>query len=328
MSPQDEQPRTQSGSVKTGFIVLFSLLFVIAALLAVGFWQYTQTTMEIKKQTTLDHDTLTTLQQSVDNLRQSAEKALALSAQQEQMINDWKAAQKGDLNKWYVAEAMYLTKLANDHLQFSHNTLLALTLLQRADDVLKNLQDASVMEIRKSLTEKISNLQQLPKVDVTGLYLELSALNKQIDQLSLPAQPLKPEQQKTAPLAENAETEWWQRGWDQTLQALQKIVIVRNDMKNALPLVLPEEKIFLYQNLHAQLENAMWGALHRNMDVYKASLARALLWVKLYFDQDAQATQTMLQNLTKLQEVNIQPPVVSLAPTLQLFNNYLTPTAT
>ncbi len=44
------------------------------------------------------------------------EKSVELSAKQEQIIADWQAAQKGNLNKWYVAEAQYLVRLANDHL--------------------------------------------------------------------------------------------------------------------------------------------------------------------------------------------------------------------
>jgi uroporphyrin-3 C-methyltransferase len=197
---------------------------------------------------------------------------------------------------------------------------MALTLTQRADQVLQNLQDSSVLEIRKSLAEKIASLQQVPKVEVTGIYLTLAALDKMIDQLPLPASPLKAEQ--TQPIASNPEASWWERGLNQSWQALRKIVIVKNDLQNVLPVIMPEEKVFLFQNLHAQLASAMWGALHRNMPVYQASLARAVSWIQLYFDKDKPATQAMLKNISQLQAVNIEPPVITLAPTLKLFDDY------
>src|SRR5438045_770691 len=89
-----------------------------------------------------------------------------------------------------------------------------------------------------------------------------------------------------------------------------------------LPLILPDEKIFLYQNLHAQLENAMWAVLQQNADIYQSSLKRASAWVQLYFAQDAAQTKIMLQNLEELQKINIQPTSINLAATLQLFDQY------
>lgn len=327
MSNQDNSPMTinEHGAkrgMKSSVIFLTLMLGILLGAVGFAYWYGYQQIRASTFQLASTQDNLSSLQQSVAELRQATEKALSLSAEQEQMIKEWKAAQKGDLNKWYVAEAQYLVKLANDHMQFTHNTSMALTLLQRADQVLQNLQDTSVLEIRKSLAEKISALQQLPKVDITGLYLELVALNKQLDQLPLPASPLKADKQAVPPPVENATATWWQKGLDQTWQALQKIVIVRNNMNDVRPLILPEEKVFLYQNLHAAIEDAMWGALRQNMNVYHASLERATAWIKLYFDQDAPATQNMLQNLIKLQEVNIDPPVVSLASTLQIFDHY------
>jgi uroporphyrin-3 C-methyltransferase len=316
MSDQPNQPEQKTNHTHWGFFFLTFLMLIIAGAAGFGFWHFFQLTREIKQEVSYNQ---TNLEQSITDLRQSTDKALTLSAQQEQMINDWKAAQKGNLDKWYVAEAQYLVKLANDHLQFTHNTTMALTLLQRADQVLQPMQDANVLEIRKSIAEKMAALQQLPKVEVTGLYLTLVTLNKVLDQLPMPASPLKA---APTPITVDPNLSWWQKGLDQSWQALRKIVIVRNDMQNVLPLVMPEEKVFLYQNLHAQFESAMWGALHRNADVYQASLARATNWIQIYFDKDAPATQSMLKNISQLQAVNIQPPVISLAPTLQLFDHY------
>jgi uroporphyrin-3 C-methyltransferase len=101
---------------------------------------------------------------------------------------------------------------------------------------------------------------------------------------------------------------------------------VRDTAKNALPLILPEEKAFLYQNLHAQMESAMWAVLQHNNDVYQASLARSLAWIQLYFDQEAAPTKNMLQNIAELQKTNIELKATNLSATLQLFDNYFAQT--
>lgn len=86
---------------------------------------------------------------------------------------------------------------------------------------------------------------------------------------------------------------------------------MRNTGTTAAPLIFPEEKMFLYQNLHAQLENAMWAALHHNPDVYKTSLARASAWITQYFAQEAPETKAVLARLNELQQVDVKAAVAT-----------------
>jgi uroporphyrin-3 C-methyltransferase len=261
------------------------------------------------------------LEKTVADLSASARKSEELSGKQEQMIADWQAAQKGDLDKWYVAEAQYLVRLANDHLQFTHDVNMAMTLLQRAEQALQTMQTASTLEIRKSIASDIANLQATPNVDITDLYLHLTALNNQINQLPLPESPLQADKQQPV-AAIDPNLSWWQAGFARTMQMMHQIVIVHRYDNNAMPLVLPEEKTFLYQNLHAQLENAIWGVLHRKPEIYEEGVTRTVSWIKQYFVQDAPATKSMLENLQELQKIDIKPPVANLSATLQLFDTY------
>lgn len=310
------------------FIATIAAILFICAF-SYGYFHLTKINLDLAKTSEILKDKLTQnqthieeLQQSITELKQADEKYLALSHQQEQMLNDWQAAQKGNLNKWHVAEAQYLVKLANDHIQFAHDITTALTLLQRANEGLENLSDPSVLDIRKSLTSDMAAIEALPKQDLTSIYLQLNALNNQIDLLTLPLNPL----QANAPMQKtvnDANTPWWQAGLNRTMEALHKIVIVRNTSGNALPLVLPDEKIFVYQNLHAQLEGAMWGVLHQKPDIYQANLTRSIDWIKQYFDPNADTTKSMLKNLQAMQGIHLQTPSVDLTATMQLFNQYM-----
>lgn len=313
-----------------GILILTLVFLAIMAGIGFGYLQLAQVNLSIartlshlQKQTTAHQASITALQQSIEELRQAAQKTEALSAQQENILAEWRAAQKGDLSKWRMAEAQYLVRLANDSLQYEYNSVLAIILLKRAQDILQSLQDPALLDMQKSLAADIAGVEASQPVNATALYLELTGLKAQIDALSLPVNPL----DKNNPPAENVTLKpgllWWQAGWERTLQALSKIVIVRYNGSNALPLMLPEEKTFLYQNLHAQMESAMWAVLHRNADIYQASLAREKAWIEKYFVQDA-ATTAVLQKLQELAAINIQPPAINLSATLQLFDNYFT----
>jgi uroporphyrin-III C-methyltransferase len=310
------------------FLIVIMILIVCA--FGYGYFQLARVNLSLaqsltglQKQSETQQEAITALQTTVTGLGEAEQKSQALVTQQEQLMSEWKAAQKGDLSKWHVAEAQYLVRLANDTLQFEHNSVLALVLLKRAEQIMQSLQDPALLELQKSLAADIANVQATPEINMTSLYVELSGLDAQVDQLPLPINPLKENTATTTtPAAIPAGQSWWRTGLDRSWQALSKIVIVRYNGANALPLVLPEEKIFLYQNLHAQLEGAMWGVLHRNAEVYQASLARAISWVEHYFVQEAPATQHVLASLKNLRAVNIQPSVINLSATLQLFEGY------
>lgn len=280
-----------------------------------------ETVTYLATQTKKTQETIDSLQQTVTVLQNAENDAQALTKKQQELISNWQAAQKGNIDNWYIAEAQYLTRLANDHLQFMQNIPLAINLLSRAVYILQNVKTTDVVEIRKALATAITNLQAVPQVDQTSLYSQLNALNQQVDQLPLPPNPLT-QNNSSSPSVDSPNLPWWKIGLNKTLEALGKIVIIRNNESDALPLVMPEAKSYIYQNMHAQLENAMWALLHRNGPIYQTSLARTMVWTHQYFDQSAPATKAMLQNLQDLIKVNVQPPAINLSHLIGLFDQY------
>lgn len=311
------------------FSLFLFMLVIIAGIAGAGYLQFatvnrplTQQIVDLREKAEADQTTINTLQQSVATLEQSAQRTQTLSDKQEQVMAEWQSAQKGNLDKWYVAEAQYLVKLADEQLSFNQNMSSALTLLQRADQILQNVQDTRLADLRKSLTADITRLQAAPQLDTNALYTQLTMVSQQLTQLPLPATPLKQEAQP-APTTAPADESWWQTGLTRTWHALRQLIVIHYNGANALPLVLPEEKPFLYQNLQAQLETAKWAVLHRNAVVYQTSLAQAMVWVRQYFVQTAPTTQAVLQQLEALHRVAIQAPETNLSTTLHYFESYL-----
>ena len=322
IATEEKKPtsRCRKGAYTIAF--LFILLVVVCLIVFVFFTKLNKELSEIKSQiNTSQMDTLAS-QTSLNQMKQTLQKSETRFSEQEQMLSEWRAAQNGDVGKWRVAEAHYLIKLADDHLQLSHNQKMAITLLQQAEKTLQNSQDSNLLEIRKAIANDLANLQALPQVDITSLYLRLSALNEQIDKLPFPANPLASDESQNTSTPIAKDLPWWKAAMEYTRQGLNKIVIVRKTGSDNLPLVMPDEKLFLVQNLHVQMESAMWAVLQQNPEIYQASLMRAATWVQQYFAQNAQETKSMLENLEEAKKIDIKPISVNLASTLQLFEQY------
>lgn len=317
----------RSGSM---FAILVSLLAIGITLGVAGYgyvrWRADADTLSLimkhmKEGLLMHKEAIDSLQAQVGQLSNKLVNASELQAQQTRMMTEWHAAQKGDMNKWHVAEAQYLYHLADDQLQFTHNVPVAIEIVRRAQQILESIGDKSVLALRESMAHDLVSLQALPTVDTTGIYLRLTALDKQIADLPLSTHPLSTETSAPTTMPE-ATLPWWKKGLHNSWENLRQIIIVRRYDTSELPLALPEEKNFLYQNLRAQIENAKWAVLQRNHAIYQASLATAMAWIKQYMDQQATITRSVLQNLQELQTVTLQSPEVNLTETLKRFDQY------
>jgi|GEM_PF-6385681 len=171
-------------------------------------------------------------------------------------------------------------------------------------------QQTSNQETLTSLQQTVNDWQKMIAPNkqqeqvTTELYSRLSLLDNQIDQLPLF---ISPDQTKASASVEklDATLHWWQRGWQRLWLGLQKIIIVHSMTADTEIITAPAEKMFLYQNLHAQLSYALWGVLHHNVTVYQLSLTRMIAWIERYFLVDAEATQQVLQALQSLQRVDV-----------------------
>lgn len=324
---KDKKPASPQFSwVKLAFY-LFALLFLIV--LAGGgytYWRLLRTNMilsqsvtKLRTQVFQQANTLTTLQQETTASQTSLKEVQETVTQQAQQIQEWRTIEQKD--NWRLAEARYLVNLANDQVELTHNIPLAINLLKAANKIVQQSNDASLLEIRKAIDADLAALEATSLADTTDLYLRLSRINNEVDNLSL-SLPVA-EQTKTPALATPTQsTVWWKKGLNQTWYSLRQLVTVRYMPPNSLPFIMPEQKRYLYANLHSEIENAMWAVLHTNDVVYQASIDQASAWIQQYFLTEAPATQKVIADLAALKEIHLQPTAPSLSATLKAFQDY------
>jgi uroporphyrin-3 C-methyltransferase len=326
---QDERVVTgRPGRGKTGIFMLIGALIVLILVFDLSYKRFmttheqlTTTASQLSADVSAQKAAIADLQKTLASVSQTVQDSLS---REQQAISEMQSTAAGKAESFTVSEAAYLVNLANDNLQVGDNLPLVIRLLQTADQKLKDSNDANVLPIRKALAADLAALQAVPAVDIGGIYAELSALNGEVDKLPLPNN--RPAAADATAATNDQTLPWWRRGLQQSLVALQKIVIVRYTQPGARPFIPPEQQGFLYQNLHANFSVALTALVQRQPDVYRESLKQATGWIQRYFLTDSPVTSSMMTALTRLETVSLRPALPTVAASLQAFRDYYSQT--
>jgi uncharacterized protein HemX/uroporphyrinogen-III synthase len=332
----DDKPTTQTASVASypsrspwgslGIIISAASFIVLIAAFYFAYHVLLTSADKLSVSNALLTDKTTDNALQISQLRQAIEAARQNTSQLQATLNDQQQALSQIHNTQQVkdalniGEAQYLAALAQDNLQIGDNVPLVINLLQNADQKIRDLSDPNLLAIRKALASDIAALQAVPTVDTTGIYLQLAALNTQVDKLPLPT--LRPAEETQDANEPTKRIVWWKRGLQQSWESIRKMVVIRYNKAGQIPFITPDQQQYLYQNLHAMFEQAMAAVVHKQPEIYQASLAQATNWIKQYFLGDAAVTQAMLSNLTQLQNQNIKPALPPITATLQALRDY------
>ena len=165
-------------------------------------------------------------------------------------------------------------------------------------------------------------------MDREGIYLQLLAITKQIENLPL-IEPLFEEDEETIAAMEQGEElepqTFWQRVQRVGQHAWQKLSIyvrVRDQGRRVDAILPPEDQMYLKQNLRLMLEQAQIGLLREEQHVYQASLDKAQNWIRDYYPLNDQA-QIVLNDLEQLKKSNVQQPLPDFTGSAALVKEYL-----
>ena len=218
---------------------------------------------------------------------------------------------------WLLAEAVYLTRLANQRLQTERSTKNPLALLANVDVILQELDDPELTPVRGAVAADITALRLAGEVDAEGIFLELVALVKSIDQLDIRLSLAEsgPKGDKASIATSAAVAEEPLSSIDSTLalftQKLSQLIRVRERSQPIEPMLHPKEETVVRQNLRLMLEQAQTGLLREQQGVYSQSIAKAQGWLEQYFqlNPNTQVVSERLGELAKVQVVQQLPAI-------------------
>ena len=183
--------------------------------------------------------------------------------------------------QWRLSEAAFLLRMANYWLQFEGDVQVALKTLQRADEVLRAVQNSlkqdeyDLLPVRSALAQEILALRQVKSVDVQGIFFRLQALAESVpsvgEALQLDMTSRRPE--ISAPLASFAAI----------VQELEKFVRITDlsDLTGeagaaAIGTLGPDDILTSRRAVIAALERAQAAVLRRQGEAYRASITDAV----------------------------------------------------
>jgi len=325
--PQQPTSKPQPSKKSGASVVLWLLLIALISAAGAWWWFYGQHTL---LQNQPEEDVNTDLRQELSQLRsqlsgvERAREALAnrLETQileQQETLNS-QARRLRELSTttrtdWLLAEAEYLLRLGNQRLLTERNSENALALLLSADDILRELDDIKLLPVREALARNIVALKSQPGVDREGLFIKLKVLAEASENLSV-VPPKMPASRAVEPeplQPTEAESPWYTPLLNVgrvVLAEAQKLVVVRRRDNPVDPLLSPEQEKLLRLQLGVIFKQSQLALLGEQQQVYEASLAEAIALTKNYFEVNDLAAQSLIEQLTWLQ----QQPVVQVRP--------------
>ena len=297
------------------------VLYVLVLALAGGGAYLSQQLFWLRAQLKFDAEERNTLASRLTQLQSNMENG-------QNLLNQADAGLQENLNllherlgrtaaQWALAEAEYLVAIANHRLVLARDVATAIAALQAADNRLGRLGDPEMAAVRKQIAKDINVLKSVTLPDKVGLSASLTALAEQVESLPLlqfePSKSNKTQTSETSnqdqlTIAQSAGQSRWQSMADRVWADLKSLVVIKHheaDMR--VPLLAPEQRYYLQQNLRLQLETARLALLQSDKQLYSDSLKVARDWLQRFYNTQAQPVQVALENLRKASEVDIDP---------------------
>ena len=216
-----------------------------------------------------------------------------------------------DRRAWLGQEAVFLTRLAGQRLLVARDVEAALSLLQQADDLLRDTGEPRFESARLALARDRAALAAVPRVDQVGLYARLSALIEQLDSLQIAFQRETP----PVPQADMAGEGLWEgvsARWQAALATLSDHLVIRHRSDDIAQLMTPEWAALARQNGRMLLEQAQIAMLSANQPLYEQSLARARDFVSVFREQDVDRVASILEEIAQLEQAAVSPDLPDL----------------
>ena len=207
-------------------------------------------------------------------------------------------------NEWMLAEAEYLIRIAGRKIALEQDIDTSLALLSSASRRLTQLNDPSLLPLRKVIEQDITTLSKLPRIDHDGLALKLAIQAEEVDNLVL-AGFTRPEVVASETQLSSDSTDWKANLTKSWKSFSDNFITIRRQDNSVDALLSPQTAWYLTENLKTQLLQAELAVHRQDQAKFKQALKTAKAWIKRYYDVNQPATKSMLTSLDSLSNVII-----------------------
>lgn len=189
---------------------------------------------------------------------------------------------------WVMAEVAYLLNIASTRLALARDTGAAVAALTSANRTLGQLNDPSLLNLRQTIADDLTQLRLAENPDVAGVTLQISSLIQRVSTLPLAAAPS--DQPLQAATANRSDT-WWQSflrflGFEQESTA---------SLRQSL-----NERFDINQQLMFALEGARQAALRLDQNSFEQQLKQALSVLDKHYQKDQPTVTSIADDIREL----------------------------
>jgi len=238
-----------------------------------------------------------------------------------QTLNTVRQQVSGDDSEYVLSRIGRLLETANVELNLSKNGESALRALSLAEEQVRASNNRSLDVVRTKLLADIDALKATQKADLTAISAKIMSVSAAVETWPLQNEP-NAELIETVAVdsATSEETGFFKELKNVAKQMVKEAVRVQKVDALPKPLLVPEQRYFLNQNLRLQLLTAQNAALQGEQVIYQENLSSATQWVKEYFDLRDQRVQDAIESLEGITGVTLQPELHDISATLKSFN--------
>ncbi|EAR11006.1 uroporphyrinogen-III C-methyltransferase [Reinekea blandensis] len=276
---QKARPAPAKSTVKRGRtagILALMLLVVLAGIAGGGYWGWQWLQQSLSALDQQNQQLARELETATAQLRQFESMAERTDDQWRSAIDDletlvvesaqrWNAQSDRTENRWPLEEALTLTRLAAQRLQLDADAGIAVRMLQSADVILAQMDQAAVLPLRRQLAQDILALQSTVSADVNGIFFKLDAVSDQVRELSWAP---KPQTQEPVPDSADPASGFW--------HGLKNVVVIsRLDVPMAAPALQSDFERWRQHTLML-IEQTQLALLAGNQRLYDTALQQTV----------------------------------------------------
>lgn len=265
---------------------------------------------------TQQEHTLTQLDSTVQSVKAADEQRGLL----EKQMNTVLQSQTYRANDWILLKARYYLELAQINATWGSDIQTTSNLLNQADVLLTNIHEERVLEVRRAIAQEIAAVDAIEKVDAAGLLSQLDAAQELVNSLKTPSIPTQEDNANSTSPETHKDMSGWRARLQESMHALEKLVVVRRMDTDAQPFVTPAYAALLRGRVQLALQEVQLAVLQRNEALYQLTLKQAIQQVNQSFDLHDSTTTGLLQQLKELQQQTVMQKKINIGQALLLLN--------
>jgi uncharacterized protein HemX len=209
------------------------------------------------------------------------------------------------VDAWALEEVEQMLRMANQGLALTGNRDSAIKALRLADSGLQVIADPRYTAVRVAIAEEIGALEVIDLPDIAGIASELAVLADAVSSLPLINEPdgVALDQPLIA-IDEEAEDSWRQE-LRRLASDLVGLVTIQKVSESPRPLLKPEQRYFLEQNLKLMLFGAQLALLQNEDEIFRRNIEQSVDWVESYYDVKQPRSAKFLLDLNRIENVKL-----------------------